>query len=94
MRAYREKHRKEILSFFGNHCANPYNLKHGDFLSDERVLEIDHVKGNGNFERRKFGNSNDKYLRFVLQKIKDGSKDYQLLCANCNRIKRKVEREN
>ncbi len=55
--------------------------------SDFRVLQIDHVNGNGNEERRKVA-----YMRsFILQQLKsnpvEANKKYQLLCANCNWIK-------
>jgi len=33
------------------------------------------------------------YYRFILNEIKAGSKDYQLLCANCNWIKKFEEKE-
>jgi hypothetical protein len=31
---------------------------------------------------------NEKEYRAILREIKAGSKDYQLLCANCNWIKK------
>lgn len=76
-----QKIRAEILNLLEDKCANPYNLNHGDFISDIRCLQIDHINGGGTKERTKKGK---EYLRMVLEKIKAGSKDYQLLCANCN----------
>jgi hypothetical protein len=80
----------EILNLLDNKCSNPYNLNHGDFIADIRCLQIDHINCGGCKEVRKKGKS---YLRVVLEKIKSGSKDYQLLCANCNWIKRYENKE-
>lgn len=74
-----EHARTEILALLGNRCS-----KCG--YSDQRALQIDHKFGNGQEERRNFKNYN-KYLNFVLLEVKAGSNRYQLLCANCNRIK-------
>jgi hypothetical protein len=50
------------------------------------ALQVDHVNGGGLkeiTEHRKKGNSYT-YWKMIFKKIKNGSKDYQLLCANCN----------
>ncbi len=52
-------------------------------VRDQRVLCIDHINGGGVGELRKV--SSLKYLRMVLA---DNSGKYQLLCHNCNWIKR------
>src|SRR5689334_24398966 len=52
--------------------------------SDFRALQIDHVHGGGHRERQqKKGTS---YFYHVLKNLKSGR--YQVLCANCNVIKR------
>jgi len=53
-------------------------------FSDIRALQLDHVKGNGAAERRKFGVNWEGFYRFVLKH----PEWYQILCANCNWIKR------
>lgn len=53
-------------------------------FSDERALQIDHVNGDGAVDRRT-GNINTKRLKSVLT---DTEGRYQLLCTNCNTIKR------
>lgn len=71
--------KERIVQLLGSKCI------HCGF-SDPRALQIDHVHGNGRKERK---NHNLLcYYRMVLKKVKAGSKDYQLLCANCNWIKR------
>lgn len=84
--------KKKIFKLFGNKCANPFNINHGEFLSEIRCLQIDHVNGGVTKERAK-SKSTVKYYELILEKIKAGSKDYQLLCANCNWIKRTTNNE-
>jgi hypothetical protein len=56
------------------------------------ALQVDHVNNGGNEERKKFINGgNNRYGKFILDKIKAGSKDYQLLCANCN-VEKELDR--
>jgi len=90
---YRRK-REEIIELLGSKCANPYNLPHPDWCNDIRCLQIDHKNGGGNRERKRICNSGCGIQTFILRQIKLGSKDYQLLCANCNWIKRHEENEN
>lgn len=52
-------------------------------FSDQRALQIDHINGGGNKERDSGISTNQYYVRII-----HGSTDYQLLCANCNWIKR------
>lgn len=57
--------------------------------SDKRALQIDHVNGGGNKEHKEIGN-----LRTFLKKVlADTQGAYQILCANCNWIKRMERRE-
>ena len=91
----KEKHdllKRKILELLGNKCANPYNIDHGGFFNDVRCLQIDHVNGGGNKERKQF-KSPWAFFQFVLEQIKAGNKDYQLLCANCNWIKKYENKE-
>ena len=81
------KVRKEVLSFLGNKC-----VKCG--IDDFRVLQIDHINGNGYQERKQFGQSGGastvRYYRHIMEVNGEG---YQLLCANCNWIKRYEQSE-
>lgn len=60
-------------------------------FSDRRALQIDHVNGDGAKER-KIGmiNSTSIYKKVLADK----ENKYQLLCANCNWIKRVENNEN
>jgi hypothetical protein len=90
MREYRIKLRKEIINLFGNKCC-----KCG--FDDFRALQIDHVNGGGCRQSRElFGCSHTgsvAYYKHILDSIKSSSKDYQILCANCNTIKRYTNKE-
>ncbi len=53
-------------------------------FTDKRALAIDHINGKGTQER-KAARSTDAYYRHILEV---GGEGYQVLCANCNQIKR------
>ena len=75
----REKDRKEIIKMLGNKCK-----KCG--FEDWRALQIDHVYGGGVQEIKQ--GKRPRTLSRYKQKIERNPKNYQLLCANCNWIKR------
>jgi hypothetical protein len=57
-------------------------------FDDRRALQIDHIIGGGTKERKHNPSA-------IYRKIRDGqTKGYQLLCANCNVIKRVENKEN
>ena len=74
--------RKKALQIIGIACA-----KCG--YSDSRALQIDHVNGGGSKERKTKKLDGYKYCRFVYNEVLNGKRSkYQILCANCNAIKR------
>jgi hypothetical protein len=76
--------RKELIQLLGGKCG------HCGYDKDNRALCIDHVNGGGKADL-KYGPR--KYRR-LIEFIEAGSKEYQLLCANCNQIKREENNEN
>lgn len=74
----RRNRRIEVINLFGGKC-----VKCG--FDDWRALQIDHVNGWGSKERRQFKDTYS-YLELCVQNI--NTDKYQLLCANCNWIKR------
>jgi hypothetical protein len=82
-----QKIKKEIFELLGNKCNNPDCPIPHDKM-DIRALQIDHINGGGNKERKEMKLYGYRFYKYILYSIKNGSKDYQLLCAYCNWIKR------
>ena len=89
--SYRRKYvnsiRLKIIDLLGRKCG-----KCG-YDSDVRALQIDHINGDGGLDRKgpnktKTGGS---YYHLILKNIE--SDRYQVLCANCNMIKRSENQE-
>jgi hypothetical protein len=68
--------RAQVLIHLGNCC------KHCGF-TDKRALQIDHVHGGGVKESKSMG-----VMRLLKKVLDDTNGNYQLLCANCNWIKK------
>lgn len=77
------KHRLDCLIHYG---GNPPKCARCGY-SDIRSLCIDHIKGGGNKERRGHG----RFERILVKK--NFPEGYQVLCANCNIIKKIENRE-
>lgn len=62
-------------------------------FDDFRALQIDHINGGGIRERE--GISEKAYYRYIFSlPTNEAKKKYQILCANCNWIKRHENRES
>lgn len=81
----RKKIRLSIFDLLGFKCCRCG-------FDDIRALQIDHVNGDGSQHRAIPGNS-ISYFKGILKKVMEGSKDFQILCANCNWIKRAEKNE-
>ena len=73
--------RRRVIELLGSKCARCN-------IIDDRVLQVDHMNGGGRKERRSVGS-----YGFLLRVLEMGKDDYQLLCANCNWIKRMENKE-
>lgn len=78
-RDFSEKIRLECFALFGSVCCRC------DF-SDTRALQLDHI--NGAEEPAGHKMRGGRYLYLALIKGERELEDFQLLCANCNSIKR------
>jgi hypothetical protein len=91
---YRQK-REAVIIHLGGRCSNPKCLWVNEDGSrgciDTRCLQVDHVKGNGAELRKNKSEWGTVFYRKVLKTVP--GEEYQLLCANCNWIKRSVNRE-
>lgn len=74
---WRETNRSRAIDILGGACQKCWNM-------DRRVLQIDHVLHDGAAERKTLS-QNLLCGRIVKGKV-DISR-YQILCANCNRLK-------
>ena len=100
-RAYREKNREHIREMSRQPSRKSYHKLRNSAIeslggvcskcgfSDSRALQVDHINGGGTKELR--SKSPSEFLHRVLE---IGSIEYQLLCANCNWIKRSENGEN
>jgi len=75
-----QKRRLEILGMIGLEC------KACGYSKDWRALQIDHVNSNGTKERKLM--SHGWAYKFWKKALVERPQDYQVLCANCNFIKR------
>ncbi len=75
--------RLEVIRFLGGQCSSASCAVPGG-MADPRALQIDHVNGGGSKKRR---NKEENY-HSQYKAILAGKEGYQLLCANCNWIKK------
>lgn len=83
----------KIFKKYGDRCNSPYcgwiNIDGSKGCTDIRCLQIDHVNGGGVKEVKALS-----YTVRLKMYLEDITGKYQLLCANCNWIKRSVCNEN
>lgn len=72
--------RRKVLELLGGKCV------HCGF-SNPRALQIDHIQNNGAIERKNC-KVEQLYRKILKMNKKDWETEYQLLCANCNYIKK------
>ena len=77
--------RLEIIKVLGGECVRC------GFCDDWRAFQIDHINGGGTKELT--STTTACYYKKVTTSFLSGEKKYQLLCANCNQIKRYEKRE-
>lgn len=81
--AFKGRSRRRALAVLGGKC-----VRCG--FSDERALQLDHINGR---DKGKAKLNTQTAYSFLVRDPEEGRKIYQLLCANCNWIKRVVNRE-
>ena len=73
-------YRDKLVKILGTKCAECG-------CSDMRCLQIDHINNDGYNDRKRFKTINSFYI-FYVKHPKEAKKQLQILCANCNWIKR------
>ena len=68
-------HRLKALESLGGICLHCS-------IDDPAILVLDHINGGGRQERRKIG------PEALYRRAKDNSSEFQVLCHNCNFLKR------
>lgn len=84
MRAHTKKMRLLAMDQLGG----PFCKSCG--FNDYRALHFDHINGGGTRERRSLGQDQKRIIKRILQ----ASNEFQVLCANCNWIKRHEKQED
>jgi len=79
-----KKRRLELIETLGSKC-----MRCG--FRDWRALQVDHVNGDGQKDQLRKHGANRNFYKKVM---KDTTGKYQLLCANCNWIKRYENNEH
>jgi hypothetical protein len=80
--------RKKLIELMGGKCVKCN-------FSDWRALQIDHINGKGGKEIKEHQNNGtlSQYYKNIELSFLAGLNEYQLLCANCNWIKRSENKE-
>lgn len=86
--------RASVLALLGDKCSNPecrwLNTNGTLGCTDSRALQVDHISGGGSKETKALGTY--KMYRKILA-MEHPETVYQILCANCNWIKRHTNKE-
>jgi len=83
--SYVARKRAAAIALLGGKCNWP-----DCSWSDPRALQVDHINGGGHKELVEIGNL---AIYNKILKIKEPEKEYQILCANHNWIKRHLNKE-
>lgn len=81
------KYKLELMNILGGPTCNRCGF------TDIRALQFDHIKGNGKRDYKRVG----KGITFTIyyrSRPKEAQETLQVLCANCNWIKRHENNEN
>ena len=87
--------RNQAMASLGNRCANP-GCRHLNFdgtlgCDEVDILHVDHIRDDGNAERKTLGDSRRIY-RIILTDP-NAKSTYQLLCPTCN-WRKEIQRRN
>lgn len=82
---YHRRQRNAVIEALGHRCVLCG-------FSDARALQVDHINGGGSIERKN-KNFTGQFNNYVLKSFLNKEDKYQLLCANCNWIKRAKNNE-
>ena len=79
--------RLSIVNLLGGECVRCGQR-------DLRCLQLDHINGGGNKDSKNRYRGTQQLYRYYLKHPLEAFKKYQILCANCNWIKRYENQES
>lgn len=82
-----DPNRLELLTRLGNKCGNCNE-------TNPRVLQIDHIFGNGYLERKWFKTNKQNMYKDYVKNYEINKKYIQIRCFNCNIIKKIINKEH
>ena len=82
----RDKIRDDLLAFLGGECVSCG-------FRDKRALQLDHINGNGYKDKKFFSDMYVGYKYYLLNPVL-ANQNLQVLCANCNWIKKHENKEH
>ena len=88
---YNRKLRLTLIALLGDRCSNSHCLVPGG-CNDIRCLQIDHINGGGYKQLKILGNLHN-IIVYYMKHQQEAKQDLQILCANCNWIKRYTHNE-
>jgi len=83
-KAYNLKFKNAVYEILGKKCVKCR-------YSDIRALQVDHINGGGTKERKTIKGN---YYSYILKEIANNPNKYQILCANCNWVKKYENKED
>ena len=91
MSKYSDEKRFQLMEFLGNRCSCSRNggcWHDGPCqVDDDRCLQIDHIRGGGSVDIRLRG-GNGSMVVYYLKHLDEAKRNLQVLCSNCNWVKR------
>jgi len=81
---YLKKQRVDLIKFLGGFCEDCG-------FDDIRALQLDHINGGG-CQEYKNGRNNEMYRYYNKHRF-EAMQKFQVLCANCNWIKKSKNKE-
>jgi hypothetical protein len=89
------KVRIQAIVLLGGKCSNPYGIDHTFFETNPYyplTIQIDHINGGGCKEIKMINSIG--VCRKIIKNPTKAKKEYQLLCPNCNWIKKFMNNEH
>ncbi len=81
--------RLDAISYLSEGNPKCFNCE----TSDLKTLQIDHIHGDGHIEFARLG-SYRLYKRILSMELENAHQEFQILCANCNWLKKIILRQN